>query len=112
MIVPVSGKVIGAEEIANMHAAVDEGWLTEGHWTDEFERAFADYIGVRFASFCNSGSSALLLACEALFQPELGTMQMKRGDEFITTALNFPTTISHMIRLGAVPVFCDVTIPE
>lgn len=112
MKVPVSGKVIEKEELENLHKAVDESWLTEGHWVKEFETDFSKKIDVKFSSMVNSGTSALVLACETLIQPELGERQLHQGDEFITTAVGFPSTISHMIRLGMIPVFCDVDIPS
>mgnify|MGYP000647626233 FL=1 len=89
-----------------------EFWLTAGRYTDEFEREFSKYLGVRFCSLVNSGSSANLIAFMALTSPLLGERQVKRGDEVITVAAGFPTTVTPVIQYGAVPVFVDVTIPQ
>ena len=104
MIVPVYGKVYGDAEKANAHAAIDEGWLTEGKWGAEFERKLSDFTGRRFVILCNSGSSANLLA--------LASLELPKGSEVITTALNFPTTLNPIIQLGLVPVFVDCTLPQ
>src|SRR5512146_2938342 len=104
MIVPVTGKVYGDTERANAHAAVDEGWLTEGKWGAEFERKLREFTGKREVILCNSGSSANLLALSALELPP--------GSEVITTALNFPTTLNPIIQCGLVPVFVDCTLPQ
>lgn len=108
--IPPSGKMISTEELKNGVLAVLEGWLTEGHWTTAFEKALAGWIGTRFASFCNSGSSANLLALSALTSPILGDTRLKPGDEVITTAAGFPTTITPIILNRLVPVFIDVNI--
>ncbi len=89
-----------------------EFWLTSGRYTDEFERALAEYLGVRYCSLVNSGSSANLIAFMALTSPLLGDRQIRRGDEVITVAAGFPTTVTPVIQYGAVPVFVDVTIPQ
>ena len=89
-----------------------EFWLTSGRYTQQFEEEFARYLGVRFCSLVNSGSSANLLAFMALTSPLLGERQIRRGDEVITVAAGFPTTVSPMVQYGAVPVFVDVTIPQ
>ena len=89
-----------------------EFWLTAGRYTDEFEREFSKYLGVRFCSLVNSGSSANLIAFMALTSPLLRERQVKRGDEVITVAAGFPTTVTPVIQYGAVPVFVDVTIPQ
>ena len=113
MNVPVSGKVVGKPEMdAAMSAIGDMTQSHSGERVREFEKALAKRVGSRFVTMVNSGSSALVLACEALFQAEWKGNALRAGDEFITTALNFPTTISHFIRLGMIPVFVDVTIPE
>jgi CDP-6-deoxy-D-xylo-4-hexulose-3-dehydrase len=104
MIVPVSGKIIGDAEKANAHAAIDEGWLTEGKWGAEFERKLREFTSRRFVILCNSGSSANLLALSAL--------ELEPGSEVITTALNFPTTLNPIIQCGLVPVFVDCTLPQ
>lgn len=89
-----------------------EFWLTAGRYTDEFEREFSKYLGVRFCSLVNSGSSANLIAFMALTSPLLRERQVKRGDEVITVVAGFPTTVTPVIQYGAVPVFVDVTIPQ
>ena len=86
--------------------------LTSGRYTDRFKREFARYIGVPFCSLVNSGSSANLVAFAALTSPLLGKRAVKRGDEVISMACAFPTTVSPIVQLGAVPVFVDVTIPQ
>jgi len=109
--VPVSGKVIRAED---MVAAVDaslDGWFTTGRWAKDFERKLARFVGVRSASFVNSGSSANLVALSALCSPQLGERQLKPGDEVITVAAGFPTTVNPIIQNRLVPVFLDVTVP-
>ena len=87
-------------------------WLTTGRFSDEFEKGFAKWIGVKYANLVNSGSSANLIAFMALTTPELGERQIKKGDEVITVAAGFPTTVNPIIQYGAVPVFVDVTIPQ
>ena len=89
-----------------------EFWLTSGRYTNEFEKKFAEYLGVRYCSLVNSGSSANLVAFMTLTSPLLGDKRIKRGDEVITVACGFPTTVTPMIQYGAVPVFVDVTIPQ
>ncbi len=87
-------------------------WLTAGRYTEEFEREFAKFLGVRYAHLVNSGSSANLIAFSALTAPELGERRIRRGDEVITVAAGFPTTVAPILQYGAVPVFVDVTIPQ
>ena len=94
-----------------MDAAL-EFWLTSGRYTEKFEKDFAKYLGVRYCSLVNSGSSANLLAFMALTSPLLGARQVKPGDEMITVAAGFPTTVTPAIQYGVVPVFIDVTIPQ
>lgn len=109
--VPVSGKVIDA---ADMSAVVDsalDGWFTTGRWAKEFERKLARFVGVRSASLVNSGSSANLVALSALTSPKLGERQLKPGDEVITVAAGFPTTVNPIFQNRLVPVFIDVTVP-
>jgi len=109
--VPVSGKVIDA---ADMSAVVDsalDGWFTSGRWAREFERKLARFVGVRFASLVNSGSSANLVALSALTSPRLGARALRPGDEVITVAAGFPTTVNPIFQNGLVPVFVDVTLP-
>ena len=107
-----AGRVFDEKELCNLVDASLEFWLTEGRYTAEFEKKLAGMIGVKYANFVNSGSSADLLAFSALTSYELGDRRIKRGDEVITVACSFPTTISPIIQYGAIPVFVDVTIPE
>jgi CDP-6-deoxy-D-xylo-4-hexulose-3-dehydrase len=107
-----AGRVFDSAEMVNLVDSVLEFWLTSGRFTDEFETKFADYIGVESCLFVNSGSSANLLAFMALTSPLLGERTILRGDEVITVAAGFPTTISPITQYGAVPVFVDVTIPQ
>ena len=110
-VVPVSGKVIDA---ADMSAVVDsalDGWFTTGRWAKEFERKLARFVGVRSASLVNSGSSANLVALSALTSPKLGPRQLKPGDEVITVAAGFPTTVNPIFQNRLVPVFVDVVLP-
>jgi CDP-6-deoxy-D-xylo-4-hexulose-3-dehydrase len=109
--VPVSGKLIDA---ADMSAVVDsalDGWFTTGRWAKEFERKLARFVGVRSASLVNSGSSANLLALSALTSPKLGERRLRPGDEVITVAAGFPTTVNPIFQNRLVPVFVDVTLP-
>lgn len=106
--VPVSGKIFNEMEILMMTEAVLDGWWTEGKMTKEFEEKLAKYIGVRFCSAVNSGSSANLLAFMALTSHLLGERRIKRGDEVITLAAGFPTTVNPIIQAGCIPVFIDI----
>lgn len=110
-VVPPSGKVLGAEELKNMVEASLDGWLTTGRFNDAFEKRFAEFIGVKHALTTNSGSSADLLAFAALTSPKLGERALKPGDEVITVAAGFPTTVNPTLLYGCVPVFVDVHIP-
>jgi CDP-6-deoxy-D-xylo-4-hexulose-3-dehydrase len=105
-----SGKVIGAAELKNMVQASLDGWLTTGRFNDQFEARLAAYLGVRFVSTVNSGSSANLIAFSALTSPRLGTRAIVPGDEVIGVAAGFPTTVNPILQFGAVPVFVDVEI--
>ncbi|WP_026891932.1 lipopolysaccharide biosynthesis protein RfbH [Lacrimispora aerotolerans] len=107
-----ASRVYDHKEMVNLVNSSLEFWLTSGHYTDEFEKKFAKYLGVRFCSLVNSGSSANLLAFMTLTSPLLKERQIKRGDEIITVAAGFPTTVNPAIQYGAVPVFVDVTIPQ
>lgn len=107
-----SGRVYDADEMTNLVDAALEFWLTSGHYVEEFEKGLADYLGVKHCSLVNSGSSANLCAFMALTSPKLGDRQLRKGDEVITVAAAFPTTVTPIIQYGAVPVFLDVTIPE
>lgn len=107
-----ASRVYDHEEMVNLVDSALEFWLTAGRYTDEFERAFADYLGIRFCSLVNSGSSANLLAFMTLTSPLLEDRRVLPGDEVITVAAGFPTTVTPMLQYGAVPVFVDVTIPQ
>ena len=109
--IPASGKVIGAPELKNMVEASLDGWLTTGRFNEAFERRLADFIGVKHVLTTNSGSSANLLAISALSSPMLGERALKPGDEVITVAAGFPTTVNPVLLHGLVPVFVDVHIP-
>ncbi len=110
--IPYASRVYDSKEAVNLVDSALEFWLTAGRYTDKFEKDLAKYLGVRFCSLVNSGSSANLLAFATLTSPLLGDRQVKRGDEIITVAAGFPTTVTPMIQYGAVPVFVDVTIPQ
>jgi CDP-4-dehydro-6-deoxyglucose reductase, E1 len=110
--VPVSGKVFDAEELQLLVEASLDFWLTTGRFAAQFEREFARWHGVRSAILTNSGSSANLLAVSALTSPKLGERRLKPGDEVITIAAGFPTTLNPILQNQLVPVFIDVTIPE
>lgn len=109
--VPPSGKVIGSSELKYMVDASLDGWLTTGRYNETFEKRFSEYIGVKHALTTNSGSSADLLAFTALTSPVLGEKALKPGDEVITVAAGFPTTVNPILQNGMVPVFVDVDIP-
>lgn len=107
-----ASRVFDEKEMCSLVDAALDFWLTTGRFSDQFEKEFAEWIGVRFAHLVNSGSSANLLAFMVLTAQELGERQIKRGDEVITVACGFPTTVTPMLQYGAVPVFVDVAIPE
>lgn len=106
-----AGRIFDENEIVNLIDASLDFWLTAGKYADRFERELSNYIGVKYCSLTNSGSSANLLAFMALTSPKLGDRRIKRGDEVITVAAAFPTTVAPIIQYGAVPVFTDVTLP-
>lgn len=110
-VVPPAGKVIGANELKMMVEASLDGWLTTGRFNDAFEKRLGEYLGVPYVLTTSSGSSANLLALSALTSPTLGDRQLKPGDEVITVAAGFPTTVNPIIQNGLVPVFVDVDIP-
>ncbi|ELP5730587.1 lipopolysaccharide biosynthesis protein RfbH [Vibrio vulnificus] len=110
-VVPPSGKVLGEKELQLMVEASLDGWLTTGRFNEQFEKRLAEYIGVPYLLTTTSGSSANLLALTALTSPKLGERQLKPGDEVITVAAGFPTTVNPTIQNGLVPVFVDVDIP-
>lgn len=108
--IPASGKKLGEEELCNMIEASLDMWLTAGRFNAEFEKKFAEKLGVKFALTTNSGSSANLLALTALTSPKLGDKRLKKGDEVIAVASGFPTTVNPIIQNGLVPVFVDSEI--
>lgn len=110
-IIPPSGKVYGAEEMMNLVDSSLDFWLTTGRYNDEFEKRFAEFVGVKHVLTTNSGSSANLLAFSTLTSHKLGDKALKAGDEVITVAAGFPTTVNPMLQYGMVPVFVDVDIP-
>ncbi len=107
-----ASRVFDEKEMQALTDAALDFWLTTGRFADEFEKQFANWIGVRYAHLVNSGSSANLIAFSVLTAPELGERRIKRGDEVITVACGFPTTVTPILQYGAVPVFVDVTIPQ
>ena len=107
-----ASRVYDAKEMQNLVDSALEFWLTSGRYTEEFEQKFAQYLRVKYCSLVNSGSSANLLAFMALTSPLLGERAVRRGDEVITVAAGFPTTVAPIVQYGAVPVFVDVTIPQ
>jgi CDP-6-deoxy-D-xylo-4-hexulose-3-dehydrase len=109
--IPYAGRVFDEREMAALIDASLDFWLTTGRYAERFEREFSRYLGVAHCSLTNSGSSANLLAITALTSPKLGERRIKKGDEVITVAAGFPTTIAPIIQNGAVPVFVDVTLP-
>lgn len=110
--IPYASRVYDSKEMVNLVDSSLEFWLTSGRYTDEFEKKLAQYLGVKYCALVNSGSSANLTAFMTLTSPLLGDRAVKRGDEVITVAAGFPTTVTPMIQFGAVPVFVDVTIPQ
>lgn len=110
--IPYASRMYDSAEMCNLVDSALEFWLTSGRYTERFEGEFARYLGVRFCSLVNSGSSANLLAFMALTSPLLGERRIRRGDEVITVAAGFPTTVAPIVQFGAVPVFLDVTIPQ
>ena len=108
--IPPSGKLLGEEELMNMIDASLDMWLTAGRFNNEFEKKFAQYLGVKFALSTNSGSSANLLALSALTSHKLGERRLKKGDEVISVAAGFPTTINPILQQGLMPVFVDCEI--
>jgi CDP-6-deoxy-D-xylo-4-hexulose-3-dehydrase len=109
--VPVSGKMVDADDLKSVIDSVLDGWFTTGRFAEEFEKKLARFVGVRCASLVNSGSSANLVALSALTSPKLGDRRLKPGDEVITVAAGFPTTVNPIIQNRLVPVFVDVTVP-
>lgn len=109
-LVPVSGRVFDADDLVHLVEASLDFWLTTGRYADQFEREFAHFMGVRHAILCNSGSSANLLALSALTSPKLGERRLEPGDEVITVAAGFPTTVNPIVQNRLVPVFLDIEL--
>lgn len=109
--IPYAGRVFDEKEISILIEATLDFWLTAGRFAYRFEEEFAGFLGVKYCSLANSGSSANLLAFMALTSPKLGGRRIKKGDEVITVAAGFPTTVAPIIQYGAIPVFVDVTLP-
>lgn len=107
-----ASRVFDEKEMQALTDATLDFWLTTGRFADRFEKEFAEWIGVKYAHLVNSGSSANLIAFMALTAPELGARQIRPGDEVITVACGFPTTVTPILNYGAIPVFVDVTIPQ
>jgi CDP-6-deoxy-D-xylo-4-hexulose-3-dehydrase len=110
--IPYASRVFDEQEMVNLVDSSLEFWLTSGRYTERFEKQLADYLQIPFCSLVNSGSSANLAAFMALTSPLLGDQAIKRGDEVITVAAGFPTTVTPILQFGAIPVFVDVTIPH
>lgn len=110
--IPYASRVYDHEEMENLVDSALEFWLTSGRYVQEFEKGMAEYLGTKYVAVVNSGSSANLLAFMTLTSPLLKERRIRRGDEVITVAAGFPTTVSPIINYGAVPVFVDVTIPQ
>ena len=106
------GRFFDEKEIINLIDSSLDFWLTTGPWAKKFEKGLAEYLGTKYCSLVNSGSSANLLAFMALTSPSLGDRRINRGDEVITVAAGFPTTVTPVIQYGAIPVFVDVEIPS
>src|SRR5271157_2935112 len=109
--VPISGRVFDEQELQLLVDSSLDFWLTTGRFAEQFEREFAKFVGVREAVLVNSGSSANLLAITALTSHKLGDRRLKPGDEVITLAAGFPTTVNPILQNALVPVFIDVHIP-
>ena len=107
-----AGRVFDEKEMCALTDATLDFWLTTGRFAEQFEKDFSEWIGVKFAHLVNSGSSANLVAFMALTAPELGSRQILPGDEVITVACGFPTTVTPILNYGAIPVFVDVTVPQ
>ncbi|MFM6205944.1 DegT/DnrJ/EryC1/StrS family aminotransferase, partial [Planktothrix sp.] len=109
--IPASGKVFDDQELVHLVDASLDFWLTTGRYAAEFEQRFAEWMGVKHCLLVNSGSSANLVALSALTSPKLGDKQLKPGDEVITVAAGFPTTVNPIFQNQLVPVFVDVKLP-
>jgi CDP-6-deoxy-D-xylo-4-hexulose-3-dehydrase len=109
--IPYAGRVFDAEELISLVDAATDFWLTAGRYASRFEKDLSQFLGIKHISLTNSGSSANLLAFMALTSPEFGNQRIEIGDEVITVAAGFPTTVAPLIHYGAVPVFLDITLP-
>ena len=109
--IPYGGRVFDGQEITNLVDASLDFWLTTGRYTEQFEKNFAEFLGIQYCSLTNSGSSANLLAFMSLTSPKLGERRIRPGDEVITVAAGFPTTVTPIIQYGAIPVFVDTSLP-
>ena len=110
-VVPYAGRVFDAREVASLVDASLDFWLTTGRFAARFEKELAGFMGLRHASLVNSGSSAVLLAVSALTSPKLGERRLRPGDEVITVAAGFPTTVNPIVQNGLIPVFVDIEVP-
>ncbi len=110
MNIPYAGRVYDKREVNNLIKAAKEFWLTDGHWADKFQKGLCDFLGIKHCVLCNSGSSANLLAISALTSPLLKDRQLKAGDEVITTACGFPTTLNPILQNNLIPVFIDIEL--
>ena len=110
-LVPVSGKIYDGEDMASLMEAVLDFWLTTGRFAAAFEKSFTEFLGSRHTILCNSGSSANLLAISCLTSAKLQDRRLQAGDEVITIAAGFPTTVTPILQNGLIPVFVDVSIP-
>ena len=110
--IPYAGRVFDEKEISSLVDASLDFWLTTGRYAERFEKEFAEFLGIKHCALTNSGSSANLLAFMALTSPKLGDRRIRRGDEVITVAAAFPTTVAPIIQYGAIPVFVDVELPS
>lgn len=106
------GRIFDENELVNLVDSSLEFWLTTGRYSMQFEKEFSSWIGIKYCSLVNSGSSANLLAFMALTSPQLGERRIRKGDEIITVAAGFPTTVAPIIQFGAIPVFVDVSLPS
>jgi len=106
-----AGRVYDEKEMINLVDSSLDFWLTAGRYAEKFEKEFSKFLGVKYCSLTNSGSSANLLAFMALTSPKLGDRRIQKGDEVITVAAGFPTTVAPIIQYGAIPVFVDVSLP-
>ena len=109
--IPYAGRVFNESEVTCLIDASLDFWLTSGRYTTDFEKKLGAFLGVKYCSFVNSGSSANLLAFMALTSEKLGDRRIRRGDEVITLAAGFPTTVAPIVQFGAVPVFIDISLP-